>query len=153
MKNTHQKRCERASIAEWVANDNYSHAITLNTDRELSLPRLKGIFSTFSHQFDKRVHGIRNMARFPADLRMRAIVFPENLATNAHLHGFADFASALNVLGNEWLLKEEVRVAWLKTTRGAGSVDLQTEPDSGWAGYCTKRYDGTFFFAADFHSH
>ena len=64
MHNSHLKRRERASIVDWAANDNYTHAITLNTDRELSLARIKDICSTFCHQFDKQVHGQRNMRRF-----------------------------------------------------------------------------------------
>lgn len=144
------QRRTRASIVNWVANDNYTHAITLNTDRELSLRRLQVIFSTFCHQFDKRVHRTRNMKRFPLDLRLRAIVFPENLATNAHLHGFADFTPALAVLGNEWRLKEEVMVSWLGSTRGAGSIELKPNPDQGWGEYSTKRFDGNYFLAADF---
>lgn len=153
MKTNLQQRLERASIIPWAANDNYSHAITLNTDRELSLSRLRDICSTFCHQFDKQVHGKRNMRRLPVDLRMRAIFFPENLSTNAHLHGAVDFAPALQALGNGWWLEQEVRRAWLRSTRGAGSVNLEPGPDSRWFSYCTKHYDGTYFLAADFHPH
>lgn len=151
MYNANLKRLERASIVDWAANDNYTHSITLNTDRELSLARIKDICSTFCHQFDKQVHRQRNMRRFPLDLRMRGIFFPENLSTNAHLHGAVDLSAAMRIVGNDWRLKEEVRRAWLKATRGAGSIKLDPTPDSGWLGYCTKRYDGTYFFAADFH--
>ncbi len=151
MHNSNLKRRERASIVDWAANDNYTHAITLNTDRELSLARIKDICSTFCHQFDKQVHGQRNMRRFPLDLRMRGIFFPENLSTNAHLHGAVDLSAAMQVVGNDWRLEQEVRRAWKKATRGAGSVDLKPELDSGWFGYCTKRGHDDHFFAADFH--
>lgn len=151
MYSTHQRRRERASIVEWAANDNYTHAITLNTDRELSLPRLKDICSTFCHELDRAVYGKRNMRRFPVDLRMRAIFFPENLSTNAHLHGVVDFSPAMQVFGNDTTMALQVERAWLKATRGAGSVFIKPRPDSGWIEYCTKRYDGSYFFAADFH--
>lgn len=147
----HQQRRERASIIEWVANDNYSHAITLNTDRELSLPRLKSICGTFCHQMDKRMHGQRNIQRLTADLRIRAIFFPENLTTNAHVHGCMDLALAKQLWGNDWRLEKETHRAWLKATRGAGSVDLNREPTRGWMNYSSKHYDGTYFLAADFH--
>ncbi len=153
MTNTHQKRRERASIIDWAANDNYTHAITLNTDRELSLGNMRSIFSTFCHRFDKSVHGIRSLQRFPDDLRLRAIVFPENLATNAHLHGYGDFTSALKVLGSEWKLYSVVRTTWLQSTRGAGSIDIQSSPDKGWGAYATKDYDGNYFLAADYWPH
>lgn len=151
MNNTHKRHQERASIVDWAANDNYTHSITLNTDRELSPQRMKDICSTFCHLFDKQVHGMRNMSRFPNNLRMRGIFFPENLSTNAHLHGAVDFSAAMQVLGNEWRLQQEVLRAWLKATRGAGSVDLKPQVDAGWVSYCTKRFCGTYFFAADFH--
>lgn len=153
MYNTNLKRRERASIVDWAANDNYSHSITLNTDRELSLLRMKDICSTFCHQFDQQVHGKRNMRRLPSDLRMRGIFFPENLSTNAHLHGAVDLSVAMRNVGSGERLEQEVRRAWKKATRGAGSVDLKTELDSGWFGYGTKRFDGTYFLAADFHPH
>lgn len=152
MYNTHQKRRERTAVIDWVANDNYTHAITLNTDRELSLANLKKVFSKFCLMFDRSVRPTRNIASFPIDLRLRAIVFPEHLATNAHLHGFVDFAPAIEARGSQWCLDDKVRIAWLRATGGAGSVDLQPKPDSGWAGYCTKRYDGNYILAADFHA-
>lgn len=153
MINTHQGRRERASIINWVNSDSYTHAITLNTDRELSIGNLSKIFSGFCHQFDKRVHRIRNMRRFPVDRRLHAIAFPENLATNAHLHGLADFTPALDVLGNEACLKQVVWQTWRRATRGAGSVKLKADPDSGWIVYCTKKYNGHFFLAADYRPH
>lgn len=151
MRTLYQLRQERETIVNWVANDNYTHAITLNTDRELSLSRIKDICSTFCHLFDKQVHGMRNMRNFPLELRMRGIFFPENLLTNAHMHGAVDLSAAQRVLGNEWRLEQAVRRAWLTATRGAGSVELKPEPDSRWAEYSTKRSDGTYFLAADFH--
>lgn len=151
MYNAHQKRRERASIVDWAANGNYTHSITLNTDRELSLARIKDICSTFCHEFDRKVYGKRNMRCCPTDLRMRGIFFPENLATNAHLHGAVDLSAAMRIFGNDWRLEQEIRRAWLKATQGAGSVAIQPAPDAGWFAYCTKRWDGTYFVAADFH--
>ena len=151
MYNAHLKRRERASIVDWAANDNYTHSITLNTDRELTLARIKDICSTFCHQFDKRVHGQRSMRGFPHHLRMRGIFFPENLSTNAHLHGAVDLSAAMQIVGSDWRLEQELQRAWKKATRGAGSVDLTPEPDCGWFGYCTKRGHDDHFFAADFH--
>ncbi|GIX19228.1 MAG: hypothetical protein KatS3mg120_0904 [Erythrobacter sp.] len=153
MQNTLQNRQQRAALVQWAANDNYTHAFTLNTDRELSLAQIRGIFGDFCHRFDKRVFGTRNVRLLPMDMRLRAIAFPENLTTNAHLHGLADLSPALAVFGNEWRLKREFERNWLQCTRGSGSVHLQAEPDEGWPHYCTKHFDGTYFLAADFHPH
>ena len=143
----------RRALTRWITEDGYTHAITLNTDRELSLRRMEDIFSTFCHVFDKRVHRIRNMQRFPSELRLRAVVFPEHLTTNAHLHGLADLGSALNVLKSDGRLKQEMHCAWKTATRGSGSVDLGANPDRGWSAYSTKDYDGTYMLAAGFHPH
>ena len=151
MHNANLKRRERASIVDWASNDNYTHSITLNSDRELSLQRIKDICSTFCHQFDKQVHGVRNMRSFPVELRMRGIFFPENLSTNAHLHGAVDLSAAMQVMENDWRLEQEVRRAWKKATLGAGSVYMTPDLDSGWFSYCTKRGHDDYFFAADFH--
>ena len=91
------------------------------------------------------------MRKFPIDLRLRAIVFPENLATNAHFHGLADFGPAITVLGTEQRLEHKVHLAWMSATGGAGTMLIKAEPDRNWAKYCTKRYDGTSFFAAEYH--
>ena len=153
MYNTHHRRLEREALVNWAANDNYTHAITLNTDRELTFPRIKSICSTFCHLLDKRVHGRPNLRSFPVDLRMSGIFFPENLSTNAHLHGAVDLSAAMRTIGNDWRLEQEVQRAWKKATRGAGSVDLKPELDSGWFGYCTKRGRDDYFFAAAFYPH
>ena len=151
MYNTHRKRRERATVVDWAANDRYTHSITLNTDRELTFARLKNICSTFCHLFDKRVLGYRNMRQSPLDLRMRGIFFPENLSTNAHLHGAVDLSAAMQFFGGDGRLEREVHRAWKKATRGAGSVKLDKAPDGGWFRYCTKRNYEDYFFAADFH--
>ena len=148
---THLKRLERAALVDWAAKNNFTHAITLNTDRELTLPRIKSICSTFCHLLDKRVHGRGDMRSFPLDLRLRGIFFPENLSTNGHLHGAVDLSAAISIIGNDGRLEREVRFAWKKATRGSGSALLKPEPDSGWFWYCTKQGHEDFFFAADFH--
>lgn len=151
MYNANVKRRERAAIVDWAANDNYTHAITLNTDRELTLTRVKDICSTFCHHLDKRVHNVRNARSIPRHLRVGGIFFPENLSTNAHLHGALDLSAAMAVFGDGWRLEEAVRRSWKTATRGAGSIDMQAEPDNNWFGYCTKRGYDNFFLAADFH--
>lgn len=151
MQDTHSARRLRDAQIAWMDGDEYTHAITLNTDRELSLNQFRRIFGTFCRIFDHRVHQVRNMRRFPTELRLRAIVFPENLTTNAHLHGFVDFTPAVRVLGNEVRLFDEVRYAWRKATRGAGSFCIAATPDKGWGAYSTKQSHDTYFLAADYH--
>ena len=149
MYTAYQFRQERAALVTWMAQDGYSHALTLNTDRELSRPRLERIFSDFCHRFDKTVLG-RNLNRVAQKARLRAIAFPENLSTNAYLHACVDLGPAIAVLGSEAQTLRLAKTIWLQVTHGAGSFCLKAEPDSGWGRYITKRYDGTFFLSADF---
>src|SRR5690606_27043263 len=99
MQTTFTPRIIRKGISNWINSDNYSHAITLNSDRELTLPKLKTIFSTFCYEFDKKTLG-RNLKKQSLDKRFRAIAFPEHLSTNAHLHLAADLETAIHNLGD-----------------------------------------------------
>lgn len=153
MHGPYRLRQERFNLVNWMADYGYTHALTLNTDRELSAPRVESIFSTFCHKFDRRILGTRNVKRLPTELRLRAIAFPENLGTNAHLHVSADFSHAVKVLGSEARLVPTVRTEWLRATRGAGSIHLVGEPNWGWGKYCTKKFNGIYFLSADFFPH
>ena len=92
----------RRELCSWIASDSYTHALRLNTDRVLSIGRLKDIFGTFCYRYDKSALGIRNLLKVPSSQRLRAIAFPENLETNAHLHVAADLSAGLRHLGSEW---------------------------------------------------
>lgn len=149
MMNSHQLRQQRAAIVDWTTDDRITHALTLNTDRELSARRLSQIFGCFCHLLDKAVHG-RNLNRVVREVRLYAIAFPENLKTNAHLHAVADLRRVIEAYGDEALALEQVRRCWLKATKGAGTFDWKAKPDRGWGVYCTKRFTGTYFLSADY---
>jgi hypothetical protein len=143
--------CLRA-LRSWMAKDKYTHALTLNSDRELSLAQIKKILSCFCKILDQRALDIRNLKLVPPDLRLRLIAFPENLTTNAHLHCFADFTAAKYCLGDETTLEAVVREAWHRANRGAGSIHLVPDPDYGWAKYITKSNFRKFFLSSEFFS-
>src|SRR5690606_32762345 len=114
----------RRELGGWIDQDGYTHALTLNTDRELSLTRIETIFGTFCHKVDKAALG-RNAQRMPADQRFRAIAFPEHLNTNAHLHVAADLSQVIAKFeGVGRPLDESLRQLWLQSTRGSGSIDV-----------------------------
>ncbi len=48
MQTYRQLRQERVALVAWMAKDGYSHALTLNTDRELSRQQLRKIVSGVS---------------------------------------------------------------------------------------------------------
>ena len=153
---TFSPRAIRAGLCDWLAGDNFTHALTLNTDRDLTSNRLGQIFGNFCMNVDRSMHGRGRVRDLPTGERFHAIAFPEHLETNPHLHVAADlgFLLAANVPSHR--IKRLVHCHWLKATRGAGSVVVELITDAGWARYQTKSLKGPdplFFIAADYHPH
>lgn len=143
----------RRGMIELIENQAYTHALTLNTDRELSIARIKSIFGTFCAKVDRLAHGRQRVGNIPASMRFKAIAFPEHLSTNAHLHALADLSL---LKGDEASLRQAVHRCWLQSTRRAGSVDVQPLTSNGFAFYATKEAcssDPTYFLASEFHPH
>jgi hypothetical protein len=140
-------------LCQWIEHDDYTHAVTLNADREMSIARIESVFSTFCKRFDQAVLGLRNVLPVPASHRLRAVAFPEHLSTNAHLHCLMDLALATSRLSDAEVSKL-VRSAWLKSNRGAGSVCIDQLTRPGFEVYASKGFlstGGVYFFASDFH--
>ena len=131
----------------------YNHGLTLNTDRQLSLSRLKSIFGTFCHDLDRVILGTPEVRSYPRELRFNAIAFPEHLETNAHLHVHADLRG-LSARRTDQQVTEIIYRIWRTATRGAGSVDVQKLQGNGFAWYATKDargMDPTYLLSSDFH--
>lgn len=144
----------RAALCDWIEQGGYTHAVTLNTEREMSLGRLKTIFSQFCLEFDRRVLALRNLREVPATHRIRAFGVPERLATNAHLHCHMDFSFAARRLGDESRVLEIAQWAWLKSNRGAGSAHIKPLTQTGFAQYSTKDFrwnGGEYLLSLEFH--
>jgi hypothetical protein len=146
----------RGALCDWIEKQSFTHAITLNTDRELSLAKIERIFGTFCHQLDRFTLGRKARVLSP-ELRLRAIAFPENLSTNAHLHVAADLSQTFGRLkGNADQMAQTIRCAWLRSTHGSGSIDMCDYRDRGWGFYMTKgfdRPDAPMFLSSQFHPH
>ena len=144
----------RSEICAWINDQEFTHALTLNTDRELSANRISGIFSTFCHRIDKAVLG-RNAQSILSENRFRATAFPENLQTNAHLHVAADLTEMHALCDYQTdSLEETLRRMWLRSTRGAGSIDVQEIRGAGWSSYMSKgftRLDAPYFLSSQYH--
>lgn len=146
-------RSVRHGLIELLSTRPYTHGLTLNTDRELSLTRLRMIFGTFCHDLDRVILGTPNVRRCPRELRFNAIAFPEHLDTNAHLHVHADLR-ALSCNRTVPQVRNIIHRVWRTATRGAGSVDVQELQGDGFAWYSTKDARGTdpiYFLSHDFH--
>lgn len=144
----------RRGLTAFISEQDYTHAITLNAERALSLRRLESIFSTFCITLDRTICGKQRVTRIPSRDRFRAIAFPEHLETNAHLHVAADLRPLKRYCGSNIRMRQALHFAWMRATHGAGSVDLQPITSSGWANYMVKDVqwnDPIYFLASDFH--
>lgn len=147
-------RALRGALIDMLTEQNFTHAVTLNTDRELSASRLRDIFKTFCMNLDRRAHAKQNVRNIPSSERLLAIAFPENLATNAHLHAVADFSRLVQRTAGHQELEEVIARTWKKATRKSGSVHLSPQPDSGWSRYITKMSrwpEPLYWISTDFH--
>lgn len=154
MNDTFSRYNIRGALCDWINAESYTHALTLNTDRELSASRLRDIFGTFCHKLDRKILGTRHVGRVPAAERLRAIAFPEGLATNAHLHAAIDLTNAMKMFGDVQGLEDKLRCFWLQSTHGSGTIDLQPLTGSYWPFYMTKGFSAvhpTMFLSADYH--
>jgi hypothetical protein len=135
-----------------LSSNRFPHALTLNTDRELSPNRLRSIFGNFCMNVDRVIHAKQHVSKLPSSDRFLAIAWPENLDTNAHLHVAADlrgFAARVGGIDPTALGK-----IWHRASRGAGSVHVQDMTSRGWASYITKKASGAdplYFISTDFH--
>ena len=153
---SYNRRAIRAGICDWVAQDNFTHALTQHTDRDLTSNRLRQIFGNFCMNVDRSMHGRARVRDIPTGQRFHAIAFPEHLETNPHLHVAADLGFLLAAKVPSHSIERLVHCHWLKATRGAGSVVVESITDAGWARYQTKSLkspDPLFFIAADYHPH
>lgn len=149
-----QHRDLRNAVIGMLSDRRFTHAVTLNTDRELSASRLRDIFKTFCMNIDRRAHAKQNVRNIPSSERLLAIAFPENLATNAHLHAVADFSRLVQQTASHQELEEVIARTWTKATRESGSAFLSPQPDSGWSRYITKMSrwpEPLYWISTDFH--
>lgn len=148
-------RAVREGILDWLPSLDLPHALTLNTDRALSLTRLGSIFSQACLEIDRVTHGRKNVQSLPSHERFLAIAFPEHLETNAHLHALCNLSSYMNRFPGQSAAVDYLEHAWRRSTRGAGSIHLEDVRSPGFARYALKGVltaDSPYFLSSDFHS-
>jgi hypothetical protein len=142
----------RRAHIDLLSDGRFTHAVTLNADRELAAARLRSIFGTFCMNVDRAIHSKQRVSKIPSHQRFLAIAWPENLDTNAHLHVAADL-SAFAAHGRDADARA-LESIWHKATHGAGSVHVKRMTTQGWAAYMTKKAnwsDPVYFISTDFH--
>lgn len=79
-------------MIKWASNGRFSHAITLNANRDaLSLASMRKLFGQFCLAVDRLRTGKHRVSRLRTSERFEAIAFPEHLESNLHLHVVANF--------------------------------------------------------------
>ena len=68
----------RRAHIDFLANGRFSHAVTLNTDRELSPSKLRSIFGTFCMNIDRVIHSKQRVDKIPSSQRFLAIGWPDS---------------------------------------------------------------------------
>ena len=137
-----------------LSDEQFTHALTLNTDRDLSAARLRAIFNNFCMNVDRAVHDKQRVRKLPSSDRFLAIAWPENLETNAHLHAVADLRALADMTSDADDLKSRLATIWHQATRQAGSVHCIPRSDEGWAYYMTKKAhlsDPLYWISTEFH--
>jgi len=149
-------RTIRSGLIEFMNSQSYTHALTLNSDRELSVTRIRSIFSTFCVSIVREMLGKQRVGAVSSDDRLNAIAFPEHLESNAHLHALADFSCFIGRGFDHNRLTTLVYKTWRCSTHEAGSIDLGPIRSQGYPRYITKLAcgrDPLYFLARDFHPH
>lgn len=148
---------ERAALIEWIVDMKCTHAITLNTNRDLSIAHLRMMFGQFCKRVDELRFGVSHVARKASFIRFDAIAFVEHPDNRPHLH----VAARLDWmwLGRPFGADDERDLdwAWRNIVRGAGSTCIKEmgveHPVEGWGRYITKDYrpGADYFLSKDFH--
>lgn len=143
----------RRELIEWMHQRGCTHALTLATNRTLSIERLRRMFRHFCLELDRICLGRKNVASSSPDQRLLAVAFVEHPDTNIHLH-------ILMRMTGWWPdhalpdAAHQMRVIWDRIIGGAGSTMLVAHADRGWGVYATKDarvLDGDYFLSTDYH--
>jgi hypothetical protein len=144
----------RNGLLEWFDALDLPHALTLNTDRSLTLPRLRSILSRFCLNVDRVCHGRKNVQGVPTADRFLCVAFPEHLETNAHVHALANLHPFISCFPNAKAATGYLEYIWRQSTRGAGSVFVEEAHNDGFGRYASKGViaaDAPYFLSSDYH--
>jgi len=143
----------RNELLDWLRRERCSHALTLVTNRAVTVANIKRMFGEFCLDLDRECLGVKNVGNKPSGDRLFALGFIEHPETNIHIH------AALR-LDAWWPTHAGVPVArhieriWKKVTRGSGDAVLREVTDDGWGLYMMKKarlIEGAFLLSTDYH--
>jgi hypothetical protein len=146
----------RPHFAKFFEDQGYTHFLPLNSERPLTVPRIKNIFGAFCKEVDRKMLNVARVEKRPSCERLRAVAVPEHLESNAHLHCLIDLKPLLSRFSDSGECEAFLQSLWKGVSRTGGSIDLQLRTGVGAAAYALKvadRRDPTYFLSSDFHPH
>lgn len=150
-----------AAIVEMAGHARFTHAITLNANREAirteahSVGLQEKFFRAFCYRVDLHAFGKKRIYKLPTGVRFEAIAFPEHLHSNPHMHVAANLNE--QYWGRQFDESQHAKLEsiWHTVTKGSGSLKILGVRDRGWAKYMAKetfRHDFCYFLSQDFHN-
>ena len=86
-----RKSVIRYAHIDWIPNLGFSHALTLNPNRDVTEQKLKKMFRAFCLEADRHCYGLKSVHKLSPNDRFLAFAFTEHLASNAHIHAICRF--------------------------------------------------------------
>lgn len=152
--NSYNNRRMRRANVEWLSKVDFSHAITLNINRRISVAVAEQLFKRFCYEVDRYKFGKREVSKLTSESRFFAVASIEHPNTNIHLHVAANLTGWLTERVSPTDVRELHKI-WGGCTMGAGSIEIKEIHDRrGWLFYMTKECfyrPLDLIFASDFH--
>ena len=144
----------RSAFVDWQSAGGWSHAITLNINRQVSVRRATSMISLFCQRMDQYRFGRRDVTKLPSEDRFSAVAIIEHPESNIHVHMAAKLDSWLRapLCDSD---KRQFEKMWKQCTRGSGTLYFdETYDPKGWLFYITKGFYNqpmNWMLASDFH--
>lgn len=149
-----RKRVRRELIA-WAQEKGCSHALTLVTNRSLTISRLQKMFGQLCLELDRVQLRRKNVRNALPDDRLFAIAFVEHPESNIHLHVLLRLTDWWQVAPMDEVAKC-INTLWRRIVGESASSHLVSDADPGWGWYSSKDADvlsGDYFLSSDYHPH
>lgn len=152
--NVYSPRRLRSAFVDWQSAGEWSHAITLNINRPVSVFRARSMVGLFCSRMDRYRFGVKNVRALPSAERFSAVAIIEHPDTNIHVHMAARLDSWLQAPVTDKDVRNFEKM-WQQCTRGSGKLYFEQAFDpKGWLFYMTKGLHNDsmdWMFASDFH--
>lgn len=145
----------RGELIAWAQEKGCSHALTLVTNRSLTISRLQKMFGQLCLELDRVQLRRKNVGNALPDDRLFAIAFVEHPESNIHLHVLLRLTGWWQVSPMDSVAKC-IDTLWRRIVGESASSHLVSDVDPGWGWYSSKDANvlsGDYFLSSDYHPH